>query len=225
MIRRPPRSTLFPYTTLFRSAAQQPPTPARDLRRIERQVLILGEREADRPQLGEPARTAVLAPAAAHALKPLGVVGRDDLPQLDPGVEQAGKVAHERAKIDALLGREIDRQLLPIPLPLGIGDLHRERVLLHPFHHPAAYRGFLFVEPLGGPRVVRCGAPHDATLRSGGLGGGGGGCAPRGGAPPGPPPPPLWGGGPPPPHPGPGVGPPAPPHHSLPPGGSVPPRA
>src|SRR5256886_6666454 len=40
-----------------------------------------------------------------------------------------------------------------------------------------SYRGFLFVEPLGGPRVVRCGAPHDATLRSGGLGGGGGGCA------------------------------------------------
>src|SRR2546430_11216549 len=71
MIRRPPRSTLFPYTTLFRSAAQQPPTPARDLRRIERQVLILGEREADRPQLGEPARTAVLAPAAAHAVQPL----------------------------------------------------------------------------------------------------------------------------------------------------------
>src|SRR5260370_4347841 len=27
MIRRPPRSTLFPYTTLFRSVAQQPPQP------------------------------------------------------------------------------------------------------------------------------------------------------------------------------------------------------
>src|SRR2546430_16666528 len=201
MIRRPPRSTLFPYTTLFRSAAQQPPTPARDLRRIERQVLILGEREADRPQLGEPARTAVLAPAAAHAVQPLRLVARADLPQLDPGVEQAGEVAHQRAKIDALLGREIDRQLLPIPLPLGIGDLHRERVLLHPFHHPAAYRGFLFVEPLGGPRVVRCGAPHDATLRSGGLGRVGGGRAPGRAAPPAPPPAPLcWDGTPPPPH-------------------------
>src|SRR3712207_7381506 len=28
MIRRPPRSTLFPYTTLFRSDAALPPTPA-----------------------------------------------------------------------------------------------------------------------------------------------------------------------------------------------------
>src|SRR5689334_24463571 len=27
MIRRPPRSTLFPYTTLFRSQAGVPPTP------------------------------------------------------------------------------------------------------------------------------------------------------------------------------------------------------
>src|SRR3712207_9500894 len=32
MIRRPPRSTLFPYTTLFRSADLEPlPTPADDL--------------------------------------------------------------------------------------------------------------------------------------------------------------------------------------------------
>src|SRR5689334_24157750 len=30
MLRRPPRSTLFPYTTLFRSAALQPPLRARE---------------------------------------------------------------------------------------------------------------------------------------------------------------------------------------------------
>src|SRR2546422_4125659 len=29
MIRRPPRSTLFPYTTLFRSLGLRPPRPAR----------------------------------------------------------------------------------------------------------------------------------------------------------------------------------------------------
>src|SRR5688572_32506320 len=33
MIRRPPRSTLFPYTTLFRSRRARPPTRPRDLRR------------------------------------------------------------------------------------------------------------------------------------------------------------------------------------------------
>src|SRR5215213_7006271 len=31
MIRRPPRSTLFPYTTLFRSVFEQPPSAARGL--------------------------------------------------------------------------------------------------------------------------------------------------------------------------------------------------
>src|SRR3712207_6987223 len=54
MIRRPPRSTLFPYTTLFRSAVSQPPAAqvrVRDERlgndpcdghaRIERAVRIL----------------------------------------------------------------------------------------------------------------------------------------------------------------------------------------
>src|SRR3712207_7062733 len=30
MIRRPPRSTLFPYTTLFRSPAESPPPMARE---------------------------------------------------------------------------------------------------------------------------------------------------------------------------------------------------
>src|SRR2546430_11381839 len=35
MIRRPPRSTLFPYTTLFRSAALEAPS-----RRVHRSVLL-----------------------------------------------------------------------------------------------------------------------------------------------------------------------------------------
>src|SRR5258708_13168355 len=33
MIRRPPRSTLFPYTTLFRSHDREPARPSRDRRR------------------------------------------------------------------------------------------------------------------------------------------------------------------------------------------------
>src|SRR5689334_23968971 len=39
MIRRPPRSTLFPYTTLFRSTAQRAAVPRTDLRRISAQVV------------------------------------------------------------------------------------------------------------------------------------------------------------------------------------------
>src|SRR3712207_7193104 len=46
MIRRPPRSTLFPYTTLFRSPPYpqqvpiQPPTPSPSLTRTQSQPLI-----------------------------------------------------------------------------------------------------------------------------------------------------------------------------------------
>src|SRR5688572_31971019 len=36
MIRRPPRSTLFPYTTLFRSCASPPATPSRTANRRAR---------------------------------------------------------------------------------------------------------------------------------------------------------------------------------------------
>src|SRR5688572_32702106 len=42
MIRRPPRSTLFPYTTLFRSEPDRTPSGA--------EAEIPGEREADAPE-------------------------------------------------------------------------------------------------------------------------------------------------------------------------------
>src|SRR2546425_992838 len=44
MIRRPPRSTLFPYTTLFRSLARRVLHDVRDLRHLaERQVFAAGD--------------------------------------------------------------------------------------------------------------------------------------------------------------------------------------
>src|SRR3712207_8624813 len=62
MIRRPPRSTLFPYTTLFRSqprtAPADPALPARARRARGRGVLDRGEPAhlvgADRPAAGPP---------------------------------------------------------------------------------------------------------------------------------------------------------------------------
>src|SRR3712207_7333109 len=59
MIRRPPRSTLFPYTTLFRSAGQHPDdlvgAPARDQVARQPSGVPLGQRPAgaavaDRPE-------------------------------------------------------------------------------------------------------------------------------------------------------------------------------
>src|SRR3989475_9296764 len=124
MIRRPPRSTLFPYTTLFRS------------RGVEREVLVLGERQAHRPELREPARAAVLATAATHAVQPLRLVPRADLAQLDARVEQARQIPHERPEVHALLRREVDRELAAVPLPLGVRHLHLEALPLGALPHP-----------------------------------------------------------------------------------------
>src|SRR3712207_6981322 len=60
MIRRPPRSTLFPYTTLFRSCAGQLPGKARLHRRSDPSLARGGgacRRRANRlPRLGAPPR-------------------------------------------------------------------------------------------------------------------------------------------------------------------------
>src|SRR2546422_8607649 len=58
MIRRPPRSTLFPYTTLFRSVAQAPDGSPRDRLRpschggegvaAHQPVLLMGDRKSTR---------------------------------------------------------------------------------------------------------------------------------------------------------------------------------
>src|SRR3712207_7489591 len=64
MIRRPPRSTLFPYTTLFRSAAARPAAAADGARPARLPALLRLEsghhgrrrrRRADRRRRGEPA--------------------------------------------------------------------------------------------------------------------------------------------------------------------------
>src|SRR5256885_4178669 len=57
MIRRPPRSTLFPYTTLFRSLGD-PAAPRRRLRAVPRE---------DRPHAAPPARPAPRARQQQHA--------------------------------------------------------------------------------------------------------------------------------------------------------------
>src|SRR3712207_7819471 len=55
MIRRPPRSTLFPYTTLFRSLVRQPhldPRPAVRLDAVELPAVALHPAERDPAHLG-----------------------------------------------------------------------------------------------------------------------------------------------------------------------------
>src|SRR5256885_15780703 len=80
MIRRPPRSTLFPYTTLFRSAGREPlfeqvlRTLRVGARRGEREVVVAAERgrgadctdQQDDPQQQHP---------AAAPIRPVGQTG------------------------------------------------------------------------------------------------------------------------------------------------------
>src|SRR3712207_7267432 len=64
MIRRPPRSTLFPYTTLFRSGSDKHPFLAADVETIKRMVA------ADRPVLGICLGAQLLAHAAGAKVYP-----------------------------------------------------------------------------------------------------------------------------------------------------------
>src|SRR2546430_4163108 len=56
MIRRPPRSTLFPYTTLFRSGDDRPPHDAEERAETRRDALAPAEPEEDRPAVADDGR-------------------------------------------------------------------------------------------------------------------------------------------------------------------------
>src|SRR5207249_1343349 len=107
-----PLAALHVELVLVPQAAHEPPARARDLRRIERQPLILGHAEIHRAQFRQPRRRTVLPAAAADAVEPLGLVALANLLQLDPRAEHRRQLTHERAEIHAPLGGEIQRELL-----------------------------------------------------------------------------------------------------------------
>src|SRR3712207_8865357 len=102
MIRRPPRSTLFPYTTLFRSRVEPAqvvrPGPAR-LKLQLRQLGALDAAEAEERNL----HVAVLArEAAADDAEPVHVDERDEL--VRRLLQDLDRAAHLHARV-----REIGR--------------------------------------------------------------------------------------------------------------------
>jgi hypothetical protein len=157
---------------LVAQRAHEPAAGAGDLRRVEREALVLRDAEVDRAQLGEPDRGAVLAAAAADPVEALGLVAHADLLELDARAEHRREVAHELAEVDALLGREVEGDLLAVPLPLGVGELHDEAVGAHALHRaavarrrcrrPSRSRGAC-------PRQSRAGAPLDDLTRRGAV--------------------------------------------------------
>src|SRR3712207_9056541 len=85
MIRRPPRSTLFPYTTLFRSVERlvhpQQSFLHHVLRLGEAAEHPVGDREGGRPQLVE--QSFAIGHAAANPCRQLGCAGRHPSSRLD----------------------------------------------------------------------------------------------------------------------------------------------
>src|SRR3989475_10060715 len=110
MIRRPPRSTLFPYTTLFRSRHQAGPLVGRRARLVE----------ADVPALPDPEHLEV-DPA-----------GLDDGPLVCEAVLGESFARHAAVGDMDLLGPDVDvrEQVLPHVAPVAVGAVRRHRVVL-----------------------------------------------------------------------------------------------
>ncbi len=85
------------------------------------------EQQYSRPQRPTPA-------------EPRRLVAHADLAQLDPGAEGRRQVAHQLAEVDPLLGGEVDGELVAVPLPLGVADLHQQAVGPHPLDAPSGGR-------------------------------------------------------------------------------------
>src|SRR3712207_7754848 len=96
MIRRPPRSTLFPYTTLFRSQL-------RDLRALPHQGLAAPDEPALVPAQGVPARP---VPVSRHPARELRV-----LPRLDQRSEEHTSELQSRQYLVCRLLLEKKQQL------------------------------------------------------------------------------------------------------------------
>src|SRR5207245_993743 len=111
----------------------------------------------------EPGGAAVLAAAATHPREAPRFIAGADLPQVDAGAVQTREVAHQRAEIHPLVRREVDRELAAVPLPFGVGDLHRQAVLADavPDRAPDVVLGV--PQLIGGLHVLAAGAPHDAA--------------------------------------------------------------
>src|SRR5262249_14941945 len=139
---------------LVPQAAHESSAGAGNLRRIERQPLVLGDAEVHGSQLGEPGRRAILAAAATHAVEALRLVTNADLLELDPRAEHRRQLAHQRAEVDSFFGREVERQLFAVPLPLGVGQLHRQLVRVDTLHGATASVVVLRAQIAGATYVV-----------------------------------------------------------------------
>src|SRR3712207_3074616 len=137
MIRRPPRSTLFPYTTLFRSNALEGMSRAEAARLagMERQALrdavVRYNAEGlaglyDRPKPGRPPRLSEAEQAVLAARVFRG-----------PDLERDGVAAWTRADLGGWLKRRFGKPFHPSSLPRVLKRLDLSRQKTRPVHPEA----------------------------------------------------------------------------------------
>src|SRR2546430_9766673 len=104
MIRRPPRSTLFPYTTLFRSHDEPPPDPQLPDESLRHRKRRGRHQDAVVGRVRTPAERAVAVPEAnvadAELLQPLARASEQRLDSLD-GVEPPDQWREHRGLVAA----------------------------------------------------------------------------------------------------------------------------
>src|SRR3712207_1626346 len=107
MIRRPPRSTLFPYTTLFRSVGETLPRPS-DVRLVVLGLFPVGL-DAEQDRRAALAEGALLGPDPAH--------GPALVPDIDGGVVRgSGRSVGDEA-FDHLVAKAASVRGLPVVAP------------------------------------------------------------------------------------------------------------
>src|SRR3712207_5720475 len=136
MIRRPPRSTLFPYTTLFRSADDV-------------DVLLVSPERLTNPRFREEqlpglvARCGLLVVDEAHCVSDWGHDFRPDyrrirdlLGTLPEGTPVLAPARHGGPAVDVPAAeRDVDRDLvLVLPQPRAGGRVERPQVAVRPRH-------------------------------------------------------------------------------------------
>ncbi len=88
------------------------------------------------------------------AVEALRLITRADVPHLDAHAEVRLELADERAKVDALFGREVEGEAPPVELPLGVRDLHLEIQGAGPLHGNAPRLLLFHAMGLGAGNVV-----------------------------------------------------------------------
>ena len=110
-------------------AAHQPAAASGDFGRIEGQVLILRHLDRYGCKFAEPGVAAQGPAAASDPAEQLGFIPHADLAQLNPGLENAGKILHQFTEIDTPVCRKIKEHFTVVKCILRPDELHIQPAL------------------------------------------------------------------------------------------------